>query len=94
MKLDMEVKPEDSETYQGEYSNDDLECQLQHFIAAKKIESDPTMMAKLKEYALAKNKMIAGFFDDNRPAKKAPESFADLKKIKKEKDEEESEEMT
>lgn len=81
MKLDMSGKPggEDSTgSAAGTYEQGDLECMLEHYLEAKKIEADPALLATVKDYALSKNKMISELFD--QPAKNAPpKSIADLK---------------
>lgn len=115
MKMDMTagIKPKDSDTYDGEVSQDDMDCMLNHLIAAKKIESDPVLFQKVKDYAASKNKMIDAMLENEsvdyeekaekeekedseesvKPkgsvtvmmaiGKKKPESFDDLKKLKK-----------
>lgn len=81
MKLDMSGKPggEDSTgSAAGTYEQGDLECMLEHYLEAKKIEADPALLATVKDYALSKNRMISELFD--QPAKNAPpKSIADLK---------------
>ena len=81
MKLDMSGKPggEDSTgSAAGTYEQGDLECMLEHYLEAKKIEADPALLATVKDYALSKNRMISELFD--QPAKNAPpKSLADLK---------------
>lgn len=81
MKMDMSAKPggEDAtDSAAGTYEQGDLECMLEHYIAAKKIEADPALFATLKDYAMSKNKMVAELFD--QPQKSvAPKSLSDLK---------------
>lgn len=78
MKLDDEAKPEDSQSQPGEYSTDELDQMLEHFVQAKTIEADPKKLAMLKDYAMSKSKQTAELFDvNNLPA---PKSLKDLKK--------------
>lgn len=81
MKLDMSAKPEGSEdqTAPGDYSDEALEEMLECFVEAKKMESDPVLLAKLKDYAMSKNKMVESLFGVSET--KAPKSLSDLKKM-------------
>lgn len=83
MKMDMSAKDmESTMTQEGDYSEHDLDCMLEKFIEAKKIESDPKLFALLKDYATSKNKMVDELFNVNRTPKAKPKSISDLKKIK------------
>jgi hypothetical protein len=81
MKLDMSGKPHGEDatgSAAGTYEQGDLECMLEHYLEAKKIEADPALLATVKDYALSKNRMISELFD--QPAKNAPpKSLSDLK---------------
>jgi hypothetical protein len=81
MKLDMSGKPHGEDatgSAAGTYEQGDLECMLEHYLEAKKIEADPALLATVKDYALSKNKMISELFD--QPTKNAPpKSLSDLK---------------
>lgn len=87
MKIEDSGKPEGSESEDGLYSDDDLACMLEHYIAAKDIEKDPKKLAMLKDYALSKNRKIGEIFDSNAPR----ESFGSLKKLGNKKAMEETE---
>lgn len=105
MKMDMMsgIKPKESDSYDGAVTQEDLDCMLDHLIAAEKVKSDPALYARVKDYAASKNKMIDSMLEnesvdyeekeeksEEAPKKKKPESFAELKKIQKEKQMEES----
>lgn len=79
MKINDEGKPEGTdEASPGEYTQDQLDEMLEHFIASKQIEADPKKLALLRDYAMSKNKAISDLFDvNNRPPVK---SLKDLKK--------------
>jgi hypothetical protein len=81
MKMDMSAKPsgEDMpETNEGAYDQEHLECMLEHFLQAKKIEADPKLFAMVKDYAMSKNKMVDELF--KTPSKTSPvKSLKDLK---------------
>lgn len=81
MKMDMSAKPggEDAPgSAAGTYEQGDLECMLEHYIEAKKIEADPILFGVVKDFAMSKNKMVAELFD--QPQKSvAPKSLTDLK---------------
>jgi hypothetical protein len=122
MKMDMMsgIKPKDSDSYDGAVTQEDLDCMLEHLIAAEKIKSDSVLYQKVKDYAASKNKMIDSMLEnesvdyeekeeeseeesedsEEKPkkgsmtivmaiGKKKPESFDDLKKIRKAKEMEE-----
>lgn len=91
MKMDMSAKPsgEDMpETNEGEYSQEHLECMLEHVLQAKKIEADPKLFTMVKDYALSKNKMVEELF--NAPSKTG--TVKSLKDLKSKYDEKVSEE--
>lgn len=82
MKMDMSAKPSGEDmpdSNEGSYDQEHLECMLNKYIEAKKIEADPKLLAMVKDYALSKNKMVEELF--NQPIKnKAPiKSLKDLK---------------
>jgi len=80
MKMDMSAKPtgEDMpDSNEGTYDQEHLDCMLEHYIQAKKIEADPVLFSTLKDYAMSKNKMVDDMFKDGP---KAPvKSLKDLK---------------
>lgn len=66
------------ESNEGTYDQEHLECMLNKYIEAKKIEADPKLLAMVKDYALSKNKMVEELF--NQPSKNKPvKSLKDLK---------------
>lgn len=79
MKINDEAKPDGSENVgPGEYTQEQLEEMLEHFIASKQIEADPKKLALLKDYAMSKAKAVSDLFsENNRPPVK---SLKDLKK--------------
>ena len=85
MKMDMSAKPgadEATVSQDGDYSCEELDCMLEKYVDAKKIEADPKLFSLLKDYAMSKNKMVSELFDVNRTPSAKPKSIADLKKIK------------
>jgi hypothetical protein len=85
VKLDMSAKSEteESKTVPGDYSDECLEEMLEAYVTAKKIESDPVLLAKLKDYAMSRNKMVEEMFDSSptSESKEKPKSLADIKKM-------------
>lgn len=81
MKMDMSAKPTGDdmpEANEGTYDQEHLECMLEQYVAAKKIEADPKLLATLKDYAMSKNKMVEELFADG-PNKAPAKSLKDLK---------------
>lgn len=85
MKMDMSAKPEVEieeempSTDEGTYSQEQLDVMLRYYVQAKKIESDPKILAMVKNYAMSKNKMIEDLFKPSEN-KAQVSSIKDLKK--------------
>lgn len=80
MKMDMSAKPTGEDmpkTNEGTYDQEHLECMLEHYLEAKKIEADPVLFATLKDYAMSKNKMVEDLFKSS--PKTSIKSLKDLK---------------
>jgi hypothetical protein len=86
MKEEMQMMQQPAETGDSE----EMEEMLEAFLTAKKIEADPMKMAKLKEYAMGRNKQIEDLF--KVAPKQDIKSFKDMKKRKAELDKMESQE--
>jgi hypothetical protein len=86
MKMDMSAKPTGEgmpQSNEGTYDQEHLECMLEHYLEAKKIEADPKLFAMVKDYAMSKNKMVDELFK-TPPKTSAPKSLQDLKKKQQE----------
>jgi hypothetical protein len=83
MKMDMEMKPkgESEDSNEGTYSVEQLDCMLEHYIIAKKIEADKQVFAMLKDYALSKSKEIGEVFKAPGATPTKVKSVKDLKDI-------------
>jgi hypothetical protein len=81
MKMDMSAKPEGEDmekSNDGVYDQEHMECMLEHYIEAKKIDADPKLFAMVKDYAMSKNKMIDDLFKQENKTT-PPKSLKDLK---------------
>ena len=76
-------KPDVEMSNAGEYTSEQLDEMLEHFIEAKRVEADPKKLAMLRKYAQGKQKEVLDLFDVNNVP--PPKSLKDLKKTYAEK---------
>ena len=81
MNIDMlDQKPTGTEkTDDGNYSHEQLDEMLEHFIMMKGIEADPQKLNMLKKHAQMKSKMMTDMFEKGDKA--TIRSIGDLKKV-------------